>query len=79
MILQPLMAAWTQADADAVKAAIVELATGKRTVSISFTGMGRAQTFGIVQLPELEALLTRIERSLSGAPGYWLAITRTGL
>lgn len=77
------MAAWTQADADAVRAAIVELATGKRKVSFSL-GLGggsqRTVSYAIAQLPELEALLARIERSLtSAAPSYWLAITRTGL
>lgn len=79
MIL-PLGMAWTQADADQVRAAVLALATGTRTVSISFTGPpARTQSFGIVQLDELRALLSEIQREVGGGATYRLGATRRGL
>lgn len=70
MILTAGMA-WTQADADAVRAAITDLAVGKRTVSISFAGPpARTQTFALAELSQLEALLARIERSFGTTPRF---------
>jgi hypothetical protein len=71
---------WSQSDLDAVRAAVLALATGTRTVSISFTGPpARSESFAIVQLGELRALLAEITRELGGAGGYRLAATRKGL
>ena len=68
------MAAWTQDDADAVRAAIRDLAIGKRVVTITFAGPPQqSNTYQAVDLKDLEALLTKIERSLSTKPGYRLA------
>jgi len=71
---------FTQADADAVQAAIVELATGKRVVSITFAGPPqRSETFQMVQINELNELLAKINRQLSPGGTYRLAATRKGL
>lgn len=62
---------WTQADADAVKAAVLALATGTRVVTIDYAGPPqRSATYGIVDLPELRKLYAEIVRSLSGAPRF---------
>lgn len=72
--------AWTQSDLDQVKAAILALATGTRTVSISFTGPpARSQTFAVVQLGELRALQAEMQRELGGGGTYRLAAARKGL
>lgn len=79
MILTAWMA-FTQADADAVRAAIVELAIGKRTVSISFAGPpARSRTFALVELDDLRSMLADIERQLGNGASYRLASTRKGL
>lgn len=65
MILTRVMA-WTQADADAVRAAVVALAAGTRVVSVSYAGPpARSVTYGIAQLGELRALLAEMDRALS--------------
>ena len=70
MILTAWMA-WTQADADAVRNAVVALATGKRTVTISYTGPpARSETYALADLDQLRKLLAEMERSLSGAPRF---------
>lgn len=69
--------AWSQADIDAVRAAVVALATGKRTVSLSYAG--RSVTYGTADLPDLEELLAKMERSASSSPMYRLAKTSKGL
>lgn len=75
--------AWTQADADAIRVAITELATGKRTVTVSYGGPpARTRSFGIVQLGELRALLAEMQADLQRAAGgatFRLASTRKGL
>lgn len=75
--------AWTQADADAVRAAITKLAIGKRAVSISYAGPpARSITYQIAELDKLRALLAEMTAELaraSGAPTYRLAATRKGL
>lgn len=63
--------AWTQADADAVRAAVLALATGTRTVTVSYSGPpSRSETYGVAQLGELRALLTEVERQAAGAPTF---------
>lgn len=72
--------AWTQADADQVRAAIVALATGTRVVTVSYAGPpARSVTYGATQLDELRSLLSEMERTASGTPGYRLATTSKGL
>jgi hypothetical protein len=72
--------AWTQADADAVRAAIVALATGKRVVTVEYAGPPqRSVTYAAAQLPELQDLLGQMTASLNTAPGYRIAVTRKGL
>jgi len=64
--------AWTQADADAVRAAIVALAAGTRVVTVSYAGPpARSVTYGAAQLGELRALLSEMDRSLNAsAPNF---------
>ena len=60
-----------QADADQVRAAIVALATGKRTVTVTYAGPPeRSITYGQAQLGELRALLSEMDRSAGGAPKF---------
>lgn len=79
MILTSEMA-WTSDEVAQVRAAIIALATGTRTVSISYAGPpARSETYGTAQLGELRALLAEMERSAGGKPGYRLATTSKGL
>lgn len=79
MILTSSMA-WTQADADQVRAAILAIATGTRVVQVSYAGPpARAVTYQAADLPELRRMLAEIEHSASTKPGYRLATTRKGL
>lgn len=62
---------YTQADLTAVTAAIVALASGTRTVTVSYAGPpARSITYGIAQLGELRALQAEIQRDLNGTPTY---------
>lgn len=72
--------AWTQSELDQVKAAVLALATGTRTVSISYAGPpARSETYGIVDLGSLRALLAEMTRELGTGTTYRLASTRKGL
>ena len=63
--------AWTQADADAVRAAIVALASGTRVVTISYAGPPqRSVQYGVAELGQLRALLSEMDRQVSGAPRF---------
>lgn len=63
--------AWAQEDVDAVKAAIIALVSGKRAVSVSFTGPpARTVSYQAVELDKLRAILAEMERSVSGAPRF---------
>ena len=63
--------AWTQADADQVRAAIVALAAGKRVVTVTYAGPPeRSITYGQAQLGELRALLSEMDRSVNAAPKF---------
>ncbi len=71
MILTSEMAAWTQADADQVRAAVVALAAGTRVVKVIYAGPpSREVDYATADLPQLRSLLSEIERSLAGASPY---------
>lgn len=79
MILTAGMA-WTQAELDQVKAAVLALATGARVVTISYAGPpARSVSYGIVDLAQLRALQAEMTRELGGGTTYRLAATRKGL
>lgn len=70
MILTSSMA-WTQAEADQVRAAILELATGTRVVTVSYAGPpARSVQYAAADLPTLRELLAEMERSATGATTY---------
>lgn len=75
--------AWTQADADAVRAAIRKLALGERVVTISYAGPPqRSVTYQIAELDKLRALLAEIVADVqraTGGPTYRLGSTRKGI
>lgn len=63
--------AWSQADADAVRAAVLALATGTRVVTISYVGPPqRSVTYGIAELSTLRSLLAEINQAVSGTPRF---------
>lgn len=65
--------AWTQAELEQVRAAVLDLATGKRTASVSFAGPpARSRTYVPANLAELRQLLAEMERSVSAAPRFRL-------
>lgn len=71
--------AWTQADADQVRAAILALATGTRVVTVQYAGPpARSVTYGIAELPELRKLLGEMERSAGGATKFRRVSFRKG-
>ena len=72
---------WTVEDRDAVAAAIVKLATGKRAVTVSFNGGNeqRSVTYQMSDLAELRALLAEMNRALIPGSTYTLGATRRGL
>jgi hypothetical protein len=73
---------WTIADRDAVKAAYLALATGKRAIKVSFTGAGAASRdveYQAADMPALLDLLAVIQRAVGGAAPFRLAGSRKGL
>lgn len=71
---------WTIADRDAVKAAVMDLATGKRAVKVSYAGPpARDVEYTAADLGVLERLLFTINAAVSGAPAVRLAASRKGL
>ena len=67
--------AWTTADRDAVKAAIVALATGSRTVTVALAD--RTVTYQSADLAALREVLAMIEADLAtvtdpARPRQWL-------
>lgn len=73
--------AWTQTDADAVRAAIVALATGARVVNVTYAGPpSRSVTYHATDLAALRTLLAEMEGSVAAQTGnsYRLATTRKG-
>lgn len=56
--------AWTQEEADQVRAAIKALATGTRVVTVNYAGPpARSVTYGAANLTELRDLLAEMEQS----------------
>ncbi len=71
---------WTQSDADAVRAAVVALATGTRVVTVTYAGPpARSVTYQMADLEQLRSLLAQITLSLGTSATYRLGATRTGL
>ncbi|HET9063666.1 MAG TPA: gpW family head-tail joining protein [Candidatus Binatia bacterium] len=71
--------AWTQAEADQIRAAVLALATGTRVASVSYAGPpARTVSYQAADLPTLRALLAEMEQSLRTST-YRLAATRKGL
>jgi hypothetical protein len=63
--------AWSQAELDSVKAAVLALASGSRVVSVSYAGPpARSVSYGIADLGELRALLAEMQRSVTGATTF---------
>ncbi len=63
--------AWTQSEVDQVRAAVVALATGSRKASVSYSGPpSRPVSYVPAQLGELRALLSEMERQVSGTPSF---------
>lgn len=63
--------AWTQADVDQVRAAVVALAAGTRVVTVSYAGPpARSVTYGAANLAELRQLLSEMERAVSGVSKF---------
>ncbi len=73
--------AWTQADADALRAAILKLATGTRVVKVAYAGPpAREVNYQEGDLKIMRELLAEIEQaSPTGTGSYRLAATRKGL
>jgi hypothetical protein len=73
--------AWTQADADQVRAAIVALASGKRIVTVEYAGPPqRSVTYASAQIAELRSLLAEMDRQLgaTSAPAVRLVAFKKG-
>jgi hypothetical protein len=71
---------WTQADVDALREAIVKLATGKRVVSVSYAGPpARSISYQIGDIAQMRELLAEAQRAVGGGATYRLASTRKGL
>jgi hypothetical protein len=72
--------AWTPADAETIRGAILKLALGERDVTISYGGPpARTRTFQTVELDDLRALLAEVQREVGGGATYRLGATRKGL
>lgn len=62
---------YTQADLTSVTAAIVALATGTRTVTVTYAGPPtRTVTYGAANLAELRALQAEIQREVNSSPRF---------
>ncbi len=71
---------WTQSDVDALRAAILKLATGQRVVSVSYGGPpARTVSYQLGDLEQMRALLSEAQRAAGGGATYRLAATRKGL
>jgi len=63
---------WTVADRDAVKAAVIDLATGKRKARVVYAGPpSREVDYTPADLPQLRLLLAEIDAAVRGtAPRF---------
>lgn len=59
--------AWTSQDIEAVRAAVLALASGARTASVSYGSPPRTVSYVPAQLGELRSLLASMEASSSAA------------
>jgi hypothetical protein len=73
---------WTEADRDALKAAILKLASGEAVTTVSYTGPpARSVTYQAMNLTEMRALLAEVQANLNtqaGGKPYRFAATRKG-
>jgi hypothetical protein len=61
--------AWTTDEVAQVRAAVLALATGARTVTVNYAGPpARSITYATAELDELRKLLSQMERSTNSAP-----------
>lgn len=61
---------WTIADRDAVKAAVIDLATGKRKAKVVYAGPpSREVDYTPADLPQLRLLLAEIDAAVRGTAG----------
>jgi hypothetical protein len=74
--------AWTQADADALKAAILRLASGEAVQVVSYTGPpARSVTYQQMDLKAMRELLASVQAEVNAAAGtkpYRFAAHRKG-
>lgn len=73
---------WTQADADAIREAILKLASGTRVVTVSYAGPpARSVSYQLGDLAIMRELLAEMESvaSSTSAGRYRLGATRKGL
>jgi len=71
---------YTETERDAIKNAVIKLASGTRAVRI--TTMGKTVEYGQADLADLEALLGRAEADVNAAAGasqFFLTRTSKGL
>lgn len=77
------MAAWTQADADKLSAAIISLASGEAVLSVSYNGPpARTITYQQRDLKQMRDLLAQVNASIArqaGGKTYRLAGFRKGV
>lgn len=72
--------AWTQAELDQVRAAIMALIRGERVASVSYAGPpARSVSYQAADLGELREILAEMERTVAARPGYRLVATRKGV
>ena len=71
---------WTEADIEALKAAVLAIASGTRVVQVSYAGPpARSVTYQAADLAALRSLLSEVAGSAASGPSYRLAATRKGL
>lgn len=71
--------AWTQAEADQIRAAVLALATGARVATVSYAGPpARTVSYQAADLASLRALLAEMEQAQRTST-YRLGATRKGL
>lgn len=64
------MGLWTVEDRDRIKAAVLELATGARVVTVNYSGPpSRSVTYHTADLPQLRSLLAEAEADVASASG----------
>lgn len=70
---------WTQSDIDALKAAILALATGTRVQEVSYSGPpARTVTYHASDLGQMRALLASMQPDVDGEPRYKRLTTHKG-